>query len=180
MATDAYTPIESQTLSTTSSLLSFSSFSGYTDLVLEVNDNMSGASAFKVQFNSDTSANYGFATLQGYSSGTGKSYRSTTNSPPYGSAFTNNFVFGDATNANSFTPNIIEIFNYANSTTYKTIHWRWGSSIQANGNGDLGFQIGVWRSISPITSIQVSPWNAVNFNAGSTFNLYGIKAAVEV
>ena len=51
MATDAYTPIESQTLSTTSSLLSFSSFSGYTDLVLEVNDNMSGASGFKVQFN---------------------------------------------------------------------------------------------------------------------------------
>jgi hypothetical protein len=168
-----YEPIATTTLTTAGNTVTFSSITGtYTDLILQVNNQMSGASGFKLRFNSDSGSNYSETYISGYA-GSAYSGRITN-----GSSITNNLVYGDSVTANVFTPNIIQIQNYSNTTTYKTALWRYGSVLSAGGTtGDITGIIGLWRSTSAITSIEITPWNAVNFNSGSTFTLYGIKAA---
>ena len=61
--------------------------------------------------------------------------------------------------------------NYANTTTYKTILGRWGSSA----NNQTRISVGLWRSTAAITSFTITP--SLGIAAGSSFTLYGIKAA---
>ena len=164
-----YTPIATTTLGTTSTSVTFSTISGaYTDLILQVNNQMSGASGFKLRFNADSGNNYSQTNLIGHSTTTVLSGRSSN-----ASSITNNLVFGDSTTASVFTPNIIQIQNYSNSTTNKTLLWRYGSTTPS----EVGAIVGLWRDTSAITSIEITPWNAVNFATGCTFTLYGILAA---
>lgn len=167
-----YESIATTTVSGSSTnAINFSSFGGYTDLILQVSNQMSGASGFKIRFNSDTNSNYSITTMQGFSN-TPTSYRAAS-----AAGIHNNLVFGDSTTANIFTPNTIQIQNYSNTNMYKSVIWRWGTTNYANTNGDMGALLGMWRSTSAITSIEVSAWNAVNFVAGTTATLYGIAQA---
>ena len=75
------------------------------------------------------------------------------------------------------TPHAIPTMSYANTSVNKTRLWRYRSVTSAGGNGEVGGLVGLWRSTNAITSIEVSAFNAVNFKSGSTFSLYGIKAA---
>lgn len=151
--------------------INFNSFSGYTDLIIQINNQMSGASGIKIRFNSDTGSNYSFTTMQGYSDAP-NSYRVANASSIY-----NNLVFGDSTTANVYTPQTIQIQNYRNTNVFKSLIWRWGTTNYAGGNGDMGAILGMWRSTSAITSIEISVWNAVNFIAGTNATIYGIKSA---
>jgi hypothetical protein len=65
---------------------------------------------------------------------------------------------------------IVNLQNYSNSTTYKTIISR--SNNAANG---LDLFASMWRSTSSIDSIKIYPASG-NMASGSTFNLYGILA----
>ena len=65
-----------------------------------------------------------------------------------------------------------QIQNYSNTTTYKT--WLSRSNIPADFVGAL---VGLWRSTSAITTIQFLTTTADTFAIGTTFTLYGIKAA---
>lgn len=164
-----YEPIATTTLRSDVSSYTFSGIpDAYADLILQVNNQMSGASGWKLRFNADTGSNYSMTTLQGYSN-TASSYRVSNASSIY-----NNLVFGDSTTANVFTPNTVQISSYANTNTFKTLLWGWGTTTAAAGNGDMGDIVGLWRSTSAIYSIEISSWNAVNFKTGSTFSLYGI------
>ena len=72
----------------------------------------------------------------------------------------------------NWTTSIASFQNYANSTTYKT-------SI-SRGNDVSGLVIAyasLWRQTTAISSITLSNSSGINFSAGSTFTLYGIKAA---
>ena len=64
--------------------------------------------------------------------------------------------------------------NYSNTTTNKT--------VLARGNrasSGVVAQVGMWGNTSAITSITIDNVDSAsaNFVAGSTFTLYGIKAA---
>jgi hypothetical protein len=66
---------------------------------------------------------------------------------------------------------IVNIINYSNTTTYKTLLGRGNTSasrIQAT--------VGLWRSTSAINRIDLNI-QGDNFAVGSTFTLYGIAAA---
>lgn len=171
MAT-TYVPLYTTTLASAAPSVTINSISaGYTDLILQVNNQMSGASGFKLRFNSDSTSTYSETFIYGTGSSAASSRVSNA------SSIYNNLVYGDSTTANVFTPNIIQIQNYSNSTTFKTILWRYGSTTSAGGNGDVTAIVGLWRNTAAITSIEISAWNAVNFAAGSTFSLYGVAAA---
>ena len=62
--------------------------------------------------------------------------------------------------------------NYANTTTNKTVLLR-------NNNTAFGTeaQVGLWRSTSAINTIKLYLDRAEYYVVGSTFTLYGIKAA---
>lgn len=163
MAT-TYEPIATTTLGSAQSSVTFSSISGsYTDLVLVVNGEVSTSQQIALQFNSDTGSNYSSTALYGDGS-SGASARNTSTTSMVGG-------FGWFANGTRAT-SIINIQNYSNTTTNKT----------AIGRGNLSSSyvhagVGLWRNTSAITSITMFVFGGYNWNSGTTFNLYGIKAA---
>ena len=158
-----YVPIATTTLGSAQSSVTFSSFSGYTDLIIVINaKNTTNGSACKIQFNSDSGSNYSTTWLEGNGSAASSGRASND---------TASFIYynGNASTYNWSTANV-HIQNYSNSTTYKTAISRFGNQAQTGAYVDL------WRSTAAITSIAL---NAIteNFQSGSTFTLYGIKAA---
>ena len=163
-----YTPITSQTLSSATNSVTFSSISGtYTDLVVVCNSTISnnGGGAY-MAFNGDTSGtNYS----QTFLYGTGSAAGSTRTTNSVGTA---NWVGGQIGGMSNTTPStyVINVINYSNTTTYKTILSR-SSDLYTEASVNL------WRNTAAITSIIIGAQGAYTFSAGSTFTLYGIKAA---
>lgn len=163
-----YTPIANTTLSSGASSYTFSSIPGtYTDLILVsmVQKTTSGSgSGFNIRFNSDTGTNYSNTYLEG--SGTSAvSYRSSASTGLNGGALTSNAVSAQ------FDANINHIMNYSNSTTYKTVLGRYND----NEYSYVGAAVSLWQNTAAITSITL--YSSNTFATGSTFTLYGIKAA---
>lgn len=160
-AGNTYEAIATQTLGSAAASVTFSSISGaYTDLVLIIAGVQSVADNPYVQFNSDTATNYSRTQL----SGDGSSASSSRNSNNAKIIFTG----GDLSTFNA----ILNIQNYANTTTYKTV------LIRSNSASDrTAAAVGLWRSTSAITSLLIANNSANTFAAGSTFTLYGIQSA---
>jgi hypothetical protein len=165
-----YTPIYAQTLSSSASSITFSNIPGtYTDLVLV--SNLTGSTVIdpSIQFNGDTGANYSNTNLSGNGS---SAFSNRNTSVAY--VRMDESAYGSTANPTSY---VTQINNYANTTTYKTILGR-------NNNGATGVDAiaSSWRgstgsSTQPITAITVYCRGSGNFVSGSTFTLYGIKAA---
>jgi hypothetical protein len=68
---------------------------------------------------------------------------------------------------------LLQFMNYSNATTYKTVLSR--SNVAASAS--VSANVGLWRNTAAITSIKLYVYPSYNFVAGSTFTLYGIKAA---
>ena len=62
--------------------------------------------------------------------------------------------------------------NYANTTTFKT-----NVSRSSAATVDVILYAGLYRSTAAITSITLVLSGSQSFTSGSTFTLYGIKAA---
>ena len=162
-AGSTYTPLYTTTLGSAQASVTFSSFSGYTDLVLVFNGGATGTADFHIQVNSDAAGNYSRTWLTGNGS-VGDSSRAS--SVGY-MRFDQNGYLGT-----SLTNNIIiNIMNYSNSTTYKTLLSR--SNTAATGTDAI---VNLWRSTSAITTIYCYA-DGTTFLSGSTFTLYGIAAA---
>lgn len=156
-----YTPIATNTLGSAASSVTFSSISGtYTDLIIVINglQNTGGADAF--EFNGDTGSNYSYTLLYGDGTVAGSSRGSNLTSVDFG-------VFYLGTTQSVAT---INVQNYSNTTTYKTVISR------SSGGGFVSARTGLWRSTAAITSIKIS-CGANTFSSGTMFTLYGIKAA---
>jgi hypothetical protein len=163
--TVTYEAIQSTTLVSAQSSVTLNSFSGYTDLVAIVAMPASGAVTTAIRFNSDTGTNYSTTLMVG-SGGGAASYRESNKS--YG--ITGGLVSGLGADSNF----ILQIQNYANTTTFKT------SLVRSNTatNSEVGANAILYRSTSAITSISFIDY-AGGSNAypiGTTFSLYGIKA----
>jgi hypothetical protein len=158
---NTYVALATQTLSSTASTVTFSlsGISGYTDLVLVINGAVgSGASAI-LQLNSDTGANYSFTGMNGNGSAASSFRVANTTSVALGEMRTYNSTI------------IVNIQNYSNSTTFKTLLSR------ANTASDFVQAIvGLWRNTSAVTSITLG-LSTSTYAVGSTFSLYGIANA---
>lgn len=156
-----YTPIATFTASGSQNTITFNSFSGYTDLRLVIQGNTANYNT-SLRFNSDSGTNYSRTVVRGYAS-TADSFRQTSQ----------NTLSIDASVSTPGQNMTADIFNYANSTTYKTCLLR---SNRATDGLDQG--VGLWSSTSAITSISVLfQTGTQNYTAGTTFTLYGILAA---
>ena len=160
-----YTPIYSQTLSSATSSVTFSNIpTTYTDLILVINGQCSsgGSQNTWLNFNSDTATNYSSVLL----AGDGTSAVSTLNTNQTKGGFC-----GLASGVNSTV--IYQIQNYSNATTFKTVLGRTTIS-----NDLVDARVSLWRKTPEvITTIAVGISGGVNYNIGTTFTLYGIKAA---
>jgi hypothetical protein len=161
-AGNTYEAIATTTASGGETTISFTSIPGtYTDLVL-----ISGLIATTpyemfLQFNTDTGANYSTTFIEG---------NGTTASSSRSSNSTSILVsYNSTTNP---TPVIINVMNYSNTTTNKTVL----AKSNAASASVLAYA-GMWRNTAAITSVQLKLTGGRSFSAGATFSLYGIKAA---
>lgn len=165
--TGTYTLINSSTLGSTQSSVTFSSIPAtYTDLVLVCSIIATASTSANIQFNGDTASNYSYTVLD--SDGTTASSNKQNN-------VTGIQLAGWSSNLGSSTnpsPAIVHINDYSNTTTYKTGVVR--SSAYGSSSSCVDLFIGMWRSTAAINSIKI---NASSFATGSTFKLYGIEAA---
>jgi hypothetical protein len=163
-----YEKIATYTVPSAAASYTFSSISGsYTDLVLiaSVQTVSNNDTDFCMQVNGDTSNIYSRTYVLG--DGTSALSGRTANSGRFAAPS----ISAESVNAGVFTPVITNLQNYSNSTTYKTFLNR-----TANSKGYLGATVGLWSSTAAITSLTLFAASG-NLNTGSTFTLYGIKAA---
>jgi len=158
-----YTPIATQTLSSTSASVTFAGIpQNYTDLVLVITGQISVTDdAYGLRFNNDTGSNYSVTAVYG-SGSSAISFRSS-----------NDTKIDVGRSGNDESNSIIQIMNYSNTTTFKTIMGR------GNNPGDIVItSANLWRSTSAINAIEISVFGAGGrtLSSGSTFSIYGIAA----
>jgi hypothetical protein len=161
-----YEPIATLTGNSSATSLTFSSIpQTYTDLVIVCNSGSVGAANIQLQFNGDTGGNYSATILYGIGSGAPATGRYTNLTECY-------IGPGAASLPNSITTTAIgNIMNYSNTTTNKTVISNYGNSAIE----DTSF-ISLWRNTAAITSIRLFSYSSA-YLSGSTFTMYGIKAA---
>jgi len=165
MAVSAYEVISTQTLGTAAASVTFSSIPQiYTDLVLVCFANYATGGAvgsITLQFNNDTASNYSWIYMQGTGASSVSGFSHTANVAVGGS--------GGSSSGSYFGTGVAEIYNYSNTTTYK--------STLTRADADNGAQAwcSIWRNTNAISSINI--FGPYNFASNSTFTLYGIKAA---
>ena len=158
-----YEPIATTTLGSAQAQIEFASISGsYTDLVLIYAHSQSGSGEqIGLRFNSDTGNNYSATVVYGEASA--------------GSARTSNLSYvrtGHGASATDFNM-IVNIQNYSNSTTNKTVVAR--NNVPSSG---VYATAGLWRNTNAITNIKIiAVGGSGNIPSGAIATLYGIKAA---
>ncbi len=168
MATNTYVAIDKVTVGTATSSVVFSSIpSGYTDLVIvfECFTTAAGARDVAVRFNGDTASNYSSTFFQG----NGSAATSTRESSQTRMMID---YSGAGTTSSTAEIGIVNIMNYSNATTNKTV------LVRANRAGaGTDAVVGLWRNTAAITSVTLMFINGTdNFGVGSVFSLYGILA----
>jgi hypothetical protein len=171
-AQSTYTPIATYTLGSNNNFSFTAIPSSYTDLRLVVycrstvsstNDQIAGS------FNNDGSALYSRTYLNGDGS-------SATSSRQTGQTYwTIGYIPGNTATSGIFGATTIDILNYSNTTTYKTMIVR--SAGDLNGSGATREDVILYRSTNAINQITFNPLAASSFLTGSQATLYGITAA---
>jgi hypothetical protein len=160
MPTSTYDLIQSQTLGSSASTVTFSSLGTYQDLVLIVEGTHTNVSSSidYLTFNGSAST---YATMSNYAGAAG----STGVVGIYSTAYLQiNNVGTDPFMLQ------VDIFNYRSTNTEKHYISR-GSA----GQRSYDMNAGRWTSTNAITSVEVN--TLTSFAAGTTFNLYGISVA---
>jgi hypothetical protein len=167
-----YEPIATNTLGSNATSVTFSSITGtYTDLILITSAPTVGGGnnsrGYRFELNSDTGTNY---------SQTWLSNSTTTPTSTRESSQTRGRIGGISESASDVTTVITTFLNYSNTTTFKTVLSR-SSNLNTNGDTNVFAGVSLYRSTSAITAIKLTMSDNSNFVTGSTFTLYGIKAA---
>ena len=157
-----YEPIESKILGVATASVTFSSVPAtYTDLILVFNGTSASTQSMELRFNGDMATNYSATRLYGDGTSAVSDRSSTSDVMLVGNLYT------------SQTANIIQVMNYANATTFKTVLCR-----SNNAGAQVSARVGLWRKTpEAITTIFLRPAGGANFSIGCEFTLYGIKAA---
>jgi hypothetical protein len=158
-----YEPIATTTLSSNQTSITFSSIPAtYTDLVLIASYNPTVTEqVIWMRFNGDTASNYSRTQLYGTGSAAASNRASNETYSPA-------FYGGTTTRVSG----IVHIFNYANTTTNKTFLFRINDTSINILQG-----VGLWRKTPEAIHTILIEAQLNQLASGSTFTLYGIKAA---
>ena len=160
MATPAWVPLASTTLSSSASSVTFGSIpSGYKDLTLVVQaNNTTTDEGTRVRVNSDSGSNYPYV----YMRGNGSTATSGSGTLTYIAGSDNFSAVGSI--------GIYQFMDYSATDKHKTILTRGGIA-----SDDTKAYATRWVSTSAITTIEISP-TGNQFASGSTFSLWGRNA----
>jgi hypothetical protein len=169
----SYESIQTVTVSTATPSITFSSIPAtYKHLqirgIARSTDGGGGDVTGRLQFNSDTTANYSTHRLFGYGSSAGVD--ATANASQISFAT----ILADGNLASCFSASVCDILDYADTNKYKTTRSLAGGDY--NTAGQIFMTSGNWRSTSAVTSITLSI-SSGNWKEYSQFALYGILGA---
>jgi hypothetical protein len=158
-----YEPIATTTVGTATNTVTFTSIPGtYTDLFVSIAPIGTADLQITMNVNNDTGSYYS-STILGGSGSAAVSAR--TSNQTY---FALDYYFSTTTAGGAV---LVNLMNYSNTTTFKTFLTRGnnaGKGVNAN--------VGLYRGTNAITRLDFKTTNST-FATGSTFTLYGIKAA---
>jgi hypothetical protein len=162
-----YESIQTFTLGSSQASVTFSSIpSTYTHLQIRaIIRSTTSSGTGLMRFNSDTGSNYSRHYMYGDGSGV------------YAGAQTSQtgmdvvYVSESTQLANTFSVNVIDILDYANTNKNKTVRNLCGAEY--NSTGYLVLNSGSWMNTSAVSTITLIP--GTNFAQYSSFALYGIK-----
>jgi len=171
-ADSSYDLLETTTLTSSTSSVTFSGLGSYTDykhlqirMVTRSTDS-TGDDGVVAQINSDTGSNYAYHGLFGTGSIIG-SYAVTSASNPL------LFTTANANNAtDSFGVGVVDLLDFS-STSKNTTARNLGGSTETNPS--IRLTSFVHLNTSAVTSVTLLLQSGTNFVAGSRFSLYGIK-----
>ena len=168
MATPAWELIDSNTLTSATSSVTFSSIpSTYRDLVLVINGEADGTiAALAYRLNGDTSSAYSIVNMIGRAAGTGiLSYSATGTS----AGFTQAGIEGSERGMFK-----LDFLDYSATDKHKTTLIR--SDYYADGQASLTTEAYAtrWANTSAVTSITI-PIAGGGMKAGTTFSLWGLN-----
>lgn len=167
-----YESIATQTLTSATGIITFASIpQTFTDIIMVVSARVTSATydISAIRVNSVTT-NYSKTYLQGDGS-----------SAITGRATAEISLRGGFLPGTNFTSELSADFyhfiNYTSTTTNKTVLCQ-TNSVNTSGQGfNVQAQVSLIPTTSAITQITLQTANGANLNTGSTFTLYGIKAA---
>jgi hypothetical protein len=163
-----YTPIASYTVTgSAASTISFTSFGGYTDLRIIVSGAGDTSGYMALQLNNDSSSLYSRTNLVGNGT-TASSGRASGNTALYVDTSIYNSSMGSCT--------VLDLFNYANTTTFKTALERAVGSSGTALTSTIAW-VFLYRSTNAITSLYFNGSSGASLQVGMTISLYGIAAA---
>jgi hypothetical protein len=121
-----------------------------------------------IRFNGDSGSNYSKHNLYGTNLGSVGSESGVSQT-----GINLGDTIGATATAGIFTPGVIDILDYQNTSKYKTLRALQGYYFDSN-TGVSAFKSGLWMSSSAISSITITP-EVANYAQYSSFALYGIK-----
>lgn len=169
-----YNSIATYTLASETSTITFSSIPGtYTDLRLVmfgIKPSATNTTALVKANNDTTSTNYSYVSMTAYAGGGG----ATTGNDTASSSF---YLIGfDGIISTAPKGGILDIFNYANTSMYKTALGI-EMSDRGSGSGRSVRTAQSWKNTAAITSLTIYDGSGRNFGVGTVATLFGIKAA---
>lgn len=163
---NAMVALATTTLGSAQQVITFSNIpsTGYRDLLLVVNTDISGSTHPYLQFNADAGANYSLVEAYG-SGGTTASANATATKLWIG--------YNPFPMSNGQSTTQIHIMDYAASDKHKTVLIRTGNASTA-----VYMSAGRWASTSAVSSIEINTNSGGSlFASASTLSLYGIVSA---
>ena len=158
-----YDKIATNTLGSSTQTVTFSSIAAtYTDLIFIVSGVPTTSGSGYLRVNGDTGTNYSSTGIRGDGT-SAASYRRTSESA---------MLLTFAGVNNSAASWVIQLMNYSNTSTYKSIINRFNTA-----SSEVLTNVGLWRSTSAINSVTIYLDGSANFPSGTVLTLYGIKAA---
>lgn len=167
----AYSNISKVTLSSSASEINFDNIpQTFTDLILICDGYAATGDGGSIQlrFNANANTVYSSTALSGNGTNT-LSQRITSQTVAYAS-----YAIGWSTTSTTRANQIINIFNYSNSSTNKVVLSR--SSIISGSYPGTEIVTSNFRSTTAITSLRVTIGGGT-FGSSSIFSLYGVSAA---
>jgi hypothetical protein len=161
---NAYIPLATVTLGSSASSVTFSSIPAtYRDLILVLNGSLSSTANILTRLNGDTGSNYLQVVMQGRGSG------------PVSQSGTWDVLYPvyNELDLNTRFLTTIQFMDYAATDKHKSILIR--SNFNSVSEQRTEAHANRWASTSALTTIAFT-LTAGNYNAGSTFNLYGIAS----
>jgi hypothetical protein len=156
MPTPTYTLIDSVTLTSSASSVTFSAIAAGGDLVLVIDGTLAGSTRLRLTFNSDSGANYSSVRMDG----------NGTSATSWSGSGLNYAIAGAMTTTASNV--ITQIQDFSATDKHKSILTRSnavGYSLEAYASR--------WASTSAVTSLTMT--TTQDFQAGSTFRLLGVN-----